>query len=50
MACAMERVYRQQILTSPAELVAILADPASEFCRLAIFVLELRLIQRQHYW
>ena len=43
VARAMERVCRQQLLTSRTELVANMADPASKFRRLAIFVLELRL-------
>ena len=49
VARSMERVCRRRLFTSRAELLADLADPASEFRNLAIFVLELRLSQRQRY-
>ena len=50
VARTMERVCRRQLFGSRAELLADLADPASEFRSLAIFVLELRLSQRCRYW
>ena len=47
VARTMERVCRRQLSRSRAELLANLADPASEFRSL---VLELRLSQRHRYW
>ena len=49
VARAMERVCRQQLFTSRAELLASLVEPALEFRSLAIFVLELCLSQRCRY-
>ena len=50
MARTMEQVCRRRLFRSRAELLANLADPASEFRSLAIFVLELQLSQRHRHW